>query len=91
MKTLNENEIIDFKNHLNLTTDYVLKNTEVELDVKSIDDCLRQVWEISVEDYELDDIEWGSEKEELYGQVFDEMECELFNKIKWSLYRLNYE
>lgn len=87
MKGLNEQAIIDFKDHLNSTTDYVLKNTEVgELDVNSINNILKKVWEISVEDYELDNIEWGSEKEELYGQVFDYMELELFSKIKWYLF-----
>jgi hypothetical protein len=79
MKALNNFIIEDFKNHLISTADYVKSMQEKEYDFTSTNDMLRQVWETAVETFEGDNIQWGSEKEELYGEVFDDMESFIFD------------
>ena len=74
MKGLNSFIVEGFENHLISTANYVKSMQEEGYDFTSTNDMLRQVWEIAVETFEGDNIQWGSEKEELYGEVFDNME-----------------
>ena len=79
MKGLNSFIVESFENHLISTANYVKSMQEEEYDFTSTNDMLRQVWEISVETFEGDNIQWGSEKEELYGEVFDDMQSFIFD------------
>jgi hypothetical protein len=67
-------KIEDFKYHLISTAEYVKSMHEEHGDFTSVNDRINQVWNIAVETFEGDNIEWGSEKEDQYGVVFDDME-----------------
>jgi len=86
MALLNEYIIADFKSHLISTAEYLKSNHEVDADYTSVNDRLKQVWEIAVETFEEDCgmriIEWGSIEEILFGEIFDEIEEELYQIVK---------
>lgn len=86
MTQLNEWIIDDFKSHLISTAEYVKSRHEIDSDYTSVNDSINQVWQIAVETFEEDCgvriIQWGSEEEVLFGEIFDGYEDKIFEIVK---------